>query len=130
MPTGTSHAKRKIFDGSSSSALRLFTNEKILHNIKQCNQEEGRKNFQNINWCSCSFLISLVSLNELDATISLLYASGALAGKGLPVLIYVEIPETDIRTETIARDRSLEIMKYSRLDMMSTRFQRLQADLF
>lgn len=119
----TSHAKRKIVDGSASSAWRLFFNEKILRHIQQCTEEEARKKSQNPNWS--------LSLNELDAFISLLYARGALAAKGLPILsLWSKSWGPKFFAETMSRDRFLEIMKYLRFDMKSTRSERLQTDPF
>jgi hypothetical protein len=58
--------------------------------------EEAHKKSQNPNWC--------LPLDELDAFISLLYARGALAAKGLSVLsLWSKSWGPTFFTETMAR---------------------------
>lgn len=123
VPGPSSFAIRNITAGNFTSAWRLFINEKILRFIKLCTEAEAHRRLQNSNWN--------ISLEELDAFISLLYARGAFISKGISINdLWSKTWGLNFFHQTMARDRFKEIMRYLRFDLKETRSERLRTDQF
>lgn len=119
----SSYAIRNITEEHLTSAWRLFINEKMLRFIKLCTEAEAHRRLQDPHWS--------ISLEELDAFISLLYARGAFISKGISINnLWSKTWGLKFFHETMARDRFKEIMRYLRFDMKATRSQRLRTDQF
>ena len=65
----TPYAKRYVEDEKVSSAWRLLINDTILRHIKSCTEKEAQQKSGDETWS--------ISLYDLDAFISLIYARGA-----------------------------------------------------
>lgn len=119
----TFYAKSRVYPKQTLSAWRLMINDKILRIIKDCTSIEAQQQLQNDSWN--------ISLNELEAFISLLYVRGALTARGLPILsLWSKTWGPNFFPETMSRDRFIAIMKYLRFDKKSTRKLRLPNDKF
>lgn len=119
----TSHAKRNIIDGCASSAYRLFIDEPILRHIKYCTVTEAHKQLGTNDWS--------LTLEELDAFISILYARGIYCAKGIEVdSLWSKTWGPPFFNQTMARNRFREIMRFLRFDLKSTRSHRLETDKF
>ncbi|XP_042911628.1 piggyBac transposable element-derived protein 4-like [Parasteatoda tepidariorum] len=110
-------------DGSPASAWRLFIDEWILKHIKKCTEDEAHRHIPENKW--------VVTLEEVDAFIAILYARGIYCAKGLELdsLWSMDWGPPFFRN-TMPRDRFREIMRFLRFDIKSTRSDRLQTDKF
>ena len=124
VPGPTPHAKRYVTEDSVSSAWRLFFDNTILEHIRKCTEAEARRQLGDDSRWS-------LSLNELEAYIGLLYARGVSGAKNIPVLdLWSKDWGLAICKSTMSRNRFLEIARFIRFDVKSTRSARLQTDKF
>lgn len=94
-----------------------------MKHIQHCTEIEARQRSGDNDW--------KLSLDELDAFISLLYIRGALHAKGLSIdALWSTKWGGRYFNETMSRNRFKEIMRYLRFDVKSTRSQRLVNDRF
>ena len=120
-PGPSTQAHRSIIKESVRSAWDLFIDEGMLRHIQRCTEEEARRVLQIDD--------RRVSLYELDAFLSIVYARGA--HKAIKIKVHElwnrswAIP---IISETVARSRFIEIMKFLRFDYNQTRSHRLATD--
>lgn len=118
----TNFAKRQIKSASATTAWNLLINEPILKHIQKCTNMEAERRGQP-DWD--------VSLSELEAFISLLYARGVIGARNLPLkAMWSKQWGTSFFSETFSRDRFLKILRYLRFDARSTRSARLKEDKF
>ena len=123
LPGPTPYAKRNIEDESATSAFKLLIDEPLLRHIQRSTVAEARLQLDDNTWN--------MSLAELDAFVAILYARGALGAKGTSVKdMWDTTWGAAFFRETMPRNRFLEIMKYLRFDLRTTRSVRLQADKF
>lgn len=119
----TPHAKRNVIDNSPSSAWRLFIDEWILKHIKKCTEDEAHRQIHDTEWN--------ITLEEIDAFISILYARGIYCAKGLEVdSLWSKDWGPPFFKDTMSRDQFREIMRFLRFDIKSTRSKRLETDKF
>ena len=119
-PTG--YAKRSVFDGSVSSAWRLFVDESMLCDMKDCTETEARRRSER-GWAIC--------LDELDAFIGMVYARGAYSSANLDLnFLWSTTWGPAVFRQTMPRDRFRQILRYLRFYVRSTRSVRLQTDKF
>ena len=117
-PEPSAQAHRSIIKESVRSAWDLFIDESMLRHIQRCTEEEARRVLQTDNWC--------VSLHELDAFLAIIYARGA--HKATKIKIYEfwnRLWGIPIISETMARNRCIEMMRFLRFDYKQTRSHRL-----
>ena len=85
--------------------------------------EEARSVLQNDDWS--------LSLNELDAFISIIYACGEHGATKLKLLeLWDRLWGPLFFAETMSRNRLIEIMKFSRFNFKQTRSHQLASDKF
>lgn len=120
-PTG--YAKRHIVKDFPASAWRLFTSELILRLIKVYTELKSRKVLNNASWT--------VSLAELEAFIAILYARGAYGARTFKLHdLWNKEWGPPFFSQTMARNRLSEILRFLRFDEKETRAQRKQSDKF
>jgi len=120
-PTG--HAKRNIVADSPASAWRLFVSEPILRLIKHCTELEARKILKDNSWS--------VSLEELDAFIAVLYARGAYGARTITLHdLWNKQWGPPFFSQTMSRNRFIEILRFLRFDEKATRHERKISDKF
>ena len=89
----------------------------MLHHTQKCTEAEARRQLQQVDWS--------VTLEELDAFVGIMYARGASGAKGLSVkCLWDSNWGIAFCQKTMARNSFLEIMKFLRFDMKSTRSTR------
>jgi hypothetical protein len=99
-----------------------MVNETMLRRIQKYTIAEAERQLRH-KW--------MMTLEELEAFIGLLYARGLMGAKNIPIPeLWSEKWGNGIFRRTMARDRFIEIMKFLRFDEKSTRQQRLPADKF
>jgi hypothetical protein len=119
----TSYASHRIKEGSALSAFRLIIDEPMIRHIRTCTEAEARRQLNDDAWS--------VTADELDAFIAILYARGATGAKGLELKsLWNAQWGVPFCRQTMTRDRFIEIMKFLRFDVKSTRSARLQSDKF
>ena len=120
-PGPSTQAKRSISKESVRSAWDLFIDESVLRHIQRCTEEEARRVLQTVDW--------RVSLHELDAFLAIVYARGAHKAAKIKVHeLWSKLWGIPIISETMARNRFVEIMKFLRFDYKQTRSHRLATD--
>ena len=93
----------------------------MLCHVKRYTEEEARKVLQTGDW--------RVSLHELDAFLPIVYARGAHKATEIKVHeLWNRLWAIPITSETMARNRFVEIMKFLRFDYKQTRSHRLSTD--
>ena len=93
----------------------------MLHDIQRCTEEEARKVLQADDW--------RVSLHELDASLTIVYARGAHKATKIKVHeLWNRFWAISVISETMACNRFIEIMKFLRFDYKQTRSHRLATD--
>jgi hypothetical protein len=121
-PGPTGHAKRNI-DDTVTSAFRLLIDKPLLRHIQRATVEQAH--------CVQGSTAWEMSLDELDAFLAILYARGAYGAKGLSLKsLWSSKWGPPFFRDTMSRNRFMEIMKYLRFDLKSTRSIRLQTDQF
>ena len=81
----------------------------MLRHIQRCTDEEARRVLQTVDLC--------VSLHELDAFLAIVYARGAHKAAKITVQeLWSKLWGIPIISETMARNRFVEIMKFLRFD--------------
>ena len=112
---------RSIINESVRSAWDLFIDESMLRHIQRCTKEETRRVLQTNNWC--------VSLHELDAFLAIIYAHGAHKATKIKIHeLWNRLWGIPIISETMARNRFIEMMKFLRFDYKQTRSHRPATD--
>jgi len=123
VPGPSPYAKRYVVEESVSSAWHLFIDNTILEHIRKCTEIEARRQLGEDSWC--------LTLDELEAYIGLLYARGVSGAKNISVLdLWSKDWGLPICKSTMSRNRFLEITRFIRFDVKSTRSTRLQTDKF
>ena len=88
---------------------------------QKCTEEEARRILQTNDWC--------VSLDELDAFLAIVYARGAHKVTKIKVhKLWNSLWGIPIISETMARNRFTEIMRFLRFDYKETHSPRLTTD--
>ena len=120
-PRPSAQAHRSIIKESVRSAWDLFNDESILRHIQRCTEEEARRVLQTDNW--------YVSLDELDAFLAIIYARGAHKATKIKIHeLWNRLWGIPIISETMARNRFIEMMRFLRFDYKQTRSHRLATD--
>ena len=124
VPGPSSHSIRNVNERNFASAWRFFINEKILCLTKLCTEAEDHRSLQYLHWN--------VSLNNLDAFISVLYAHGDFISKGISIKnLRSTTWAVSFFHQTMARDRFKKVIKYLRFDLkQKIRFEKLRTDQF
>ena len=123
IPGPTAHAKRNIVDDSPVTAFNLLIDEPLLRNIQIATQAEAHRQLGNDEWS--------MSLVELNAFIAILYARGAFGANTLAAKdLWNKKWGPPFFASVMGRNRFLDIMRYLRFDVKSTRSVRLQTDKF
>lgn len=122
-PGPTAHAKRNIVIDSAISAFSLLIDEALLRNIQISTQQEAHRQLGNDEW--------IISVEELNAFIAILFARGALGANTLAAKdLWNKTWGPPFFGSVMSRNRFLDIMRYLRFDVRSTRSVRLQTDKF
>ncbi|XP_032379457.1 piggyBac transposable element-derived protein 3-like [Etheostoma spectabile] len=117
----TAHAKRNIEDALTAFVC-LFDNGMLKH-IRDCTVAEAHRHLGDSSWD--------MTVAELKAFIALLYVRGAQGAKHINVdSLWSEKWGLPFFTETMARNRFRELMKFLRFDKKETRRIHLQDDKF
>ena len=120
-PAPSTQAHRSIIKESVGSAWDLFIDEGILRHIQRCTEEEARRLLQTDDW--------LVSLHEVDAFLAIVYAREAHKANKIKVHeLWNRLWAIPIISETMARNRFIEIIKFLRFDCKPTQSHRLATD--
>lgn len=120
-PTG--YAKQHLEKDCYSSALKLFLTEPMLRLIKHYTEKEARQVLRDESWT--------LSLTELDAFLSILYARGACVATSTSVSdLWDKEWGPPFFSETMSRDRFREIMRFLRFDDRDSRARRKETDKF
>ena len=120
-PGPSTQAHRSIIKESVRIACDLFIDEAMLRHIQRCTKEEARRVLQTDDW--------RVSLHELDAFLANFYARGAHRATKIKIHeLWNRLWAIPIISETMARNRFIEIMKFLRFDYKQTQSQRLATD--
>jgi hypothetical protein len=116
-------AKRDIHNEETAmSALSLIVNEQMLRKIQGYTIAEAELRTGN-KW--------ILSLEELESFIGLLYARGIMGAKNIPLHeLWTEKWGNNIFRKTMARERFKEILRYIRFDEKTSRSERLEKDKF
>ena len=113
-PGPSAQAHRSIIKESVRSAWDLFIDESILRHIQRCTEEEARRVLQTDDWC--------VSLHELDAFLAIIYARGAHKATNIKIHeLWNRLWGIPIISETMARNRFIEMMRFLRFNYKQTR---------
>ena len=119
---GLSRRSRQLSD-SPLGAFLLLMDSDMISLVQNCTNVEARRVLSNKDWN--------VSRSELLAFIALLYVRGAYGGRNIFLESYWNKQwGVSFFSETMARNRFREILRFLRFDMRSTRSIRLQADKF
>ena len=120
-PGPSAQAHRSIIKESVHRAWNLFIDEGILRHIQRCTEEEAGRVLQTDDW--------RVSLHELHAFLAIVYARGAHKATKVKVHeLWDRLWEIPIISETMARNRFIEIIKFLSFDYKQTRSHRLATD--
>ena len=93
----------------------------MLRHIQRCTEEEARRVLQTDDCC--------VSLHELDAFLAIIYARGAHKATKIKIHeLWNKLWGIPIISETMARNRFIEMMRFLRFDNKQTRSHRLATD--
>lgn len=123
VPGPTPYTKRHLADDSLASAWRLLIDNNVLKHIKNCTETEARSRLNDDTWS--------MTLDELEAFLGIWYVRGASGAKGLAVKsLWSTKWGLPLCKMAMARNRFLEILKYLRFDIKSTRSERLKHDRF
>ena len=119
-PEPSAQAHRSIIKESVRSAWDLLIDESMLRHIQRCT-EEARRVSQTHDWC--------VSLHELDAFLAIIYARGAHKATKIKIHeLWNRLWGIPIISETMVRNRFIEMMRFLRFDYKQTRLHRLAID--
>nr|XP_040583521.1 uncharacterized protein LOC121132194 [Lepeophtheirus salmonis] len=117
-----SFAKRNIMTDKILSAFELLIDNYIIDHFAKCTIVETRSKLKNDVWTT--------SKREILRLIAIMYVRGILS-KGQPTeVIWSRKLGINLFRNTIPRDRYEELLRYIRLDILSTRSQRLKNDNF
>ena len=120
-PGPSPYAERNIGE-NLVSAFKLIIDGEMLNNIRNATVAEARTKL-GVEWN--------MTLEELEAYIGILYARGAYGAAGLDRRdLWCNKWGPSFFRNSMARNRFLEISKYLRFDMKSTRAERLASDKF
>ena len=101
--------------------MDLFIDEGMLRHMQRSTEEEAQRVLQTDDWH--------VSLHELDAFLEIVYARGAHKATKIKVReLWNRLWAIPIISETMARNRFIEIMKFLRFGYKKTRLHRLATD--
>ena len=121
VPGPSTQAHRSIIKESVRSVWDIFIDEGMLRHMQRCTEEEARTVLQTDNW--------RVSLREPDAFLAIAYARGAHKATKFKVHeLWNRLWTIPIISETMARNRFIEVMKFLRFDYKQTRSHRLATD--
>ena len=113
-PGPSTQAHRSIITESVRSAWDLFIDEDMLRHIQRCTEEEVRRVLQTDDW--------RVSLHELDAFLAIVCAREAHKATKIKLHeLWNKLWAIPIISETMVRNRFIEIMKFLRFDYKQTR---------
>lgn len=94
-----------------------------MRHIKLCTETEARRRTQDDSWT--------VDIEELDAFVAIMYARGVYGAKNFPLKgLWSTVWGPPFFRQTMGRNRFVEILKYVRFDIKSTRSERLKTDKF
>ena len=114
-------AHRSIIKELVRSAWDLFIDESMLRPIQRCTEEEAQRVLQIDDWC--------VSLHELHSFLTIVYARGAHKATKIKIhALWNRLWGIPIISETMARNRFIEMMRFLRFDYKQTRSYRLATD--
>ena len=117
----STQAHRSIIKESVRSAWDLFIDEGMLCHIQRRTEKEAQKALQTDDWH--------VSLHEIDVFLAIVYARGAHKATKIKVHeLWNRLWSISIISETMARNRFIEIIKFLRFDYKQTRSHRLATD--
>ena len=120
-PGPSAQAHRSIIKESVRSVWDLFIDESMLRHIQRYTEEEARRVLQTDDWC--------VSLHELDAFLSIIYARGVHKATKIKIHeLWNRLWGIPIISETTARNRFIEMMRFLSFDYKKTRSHRLATD--
>lgn len=95
----------------------------MLNHIKKCTETEARRQLKDDRWP--------MSMEEFEAFIGIWYMRGATGAKGLELnSLWSENWGLPLCKKALSRDRFKEILRYFRIDIKSTRSERLKKDKF
>ena len=122
-PGPTSYSTNRVDTDSPVSSFRMLFHEPMLRNIKKCTVEEGRRRTGDQIWD--------VSLHELDKFIGFLVARGVIGGRNFSQKSFRETSQgCQMFSQTMPRDRFVEIMRFLRFDLKTERRRNLLQDKF
>ena len=122
-PGPTSYSTRRVDSDSPVSSFRILFDEPMLRNIKKCTVEEGRRQTGDQTWD--------VTLHELDQFIGLVVARGVIGGRNFPLKsLWGKSWGCQMFSQTMSRDRFVEIMRFLRFDLKTERRRNLLHDKF
>jgi len=122
MPGPTAFATNCVIEGSPSS-FRIIFSEAMLRNIQKCTISEAQRVTGDVNW--------KMTLRELDKFIGLIITRGVLGQRGLPCSsLWNTSWECPIFSNTLSRNRFMEIMRFVRFDIKTERRHQLVEDKF
>lgn len=108
IPGPTPLAKRRM--SSILTAFTLIIDDELIEHIRKCTETEAHRSMGNTDWS--------ISLTELKAFVSVLYARGALGLKNMSVAnIFSPKYGAELIRGTMSRDRFKSIMRYLRFDI-------------
>ncbi|GFW89313.1 uncharacterized protein TNCV_3966031 [Trichonephila clavipes] len=108
-----SYAKRNIENGYAISSGRLLIDEPMLHDIKNCTEEEAHRQMGKNEWST--------TLDELDTFISILYARCIYGTNNIELdSLWSVVWGPSFFCDTTARNRFRDLMKFLRFDKTTT----------
>ena len=120
-PGPSAQAHCSIIKESVRSVWDLFFDESMLRHIQRYTKEEARRVLQTDDWC--------VSLHELDAFLSIIYARGVHKATKIKIHeLWNRLWGIPIISETTARNRFIKMMRFLSFDYKQTRSHRLATD--
>lgn len=118
----TAYAKRHIMLGSVSSAFHLIIDQSIIEYIKTCTELEASRVLKN-KWT--------ITKSQLWAFIAILYERKAYEAKNLQCsFLWSKKWGPAFFSQTMLRDKFLEILRFIRFDKRCERSERLKTDKF
>ena len=122
-PGPTSYSLRKIEAGCCVSAFSLLVDDSMLNHIKKCTEAEAHQVGGKKGW--------LVTIDELEQYIGILYLKGVLMPKSTPVrALWSKKFAPPCFGAVMSKNRFYEITRFLRFDLKTTRSSRLASDKF
>ena len=119
----TSYFTSRVDTDRLVSWFRILFGKPMLRNIKKSTVEEGRRRTGDHTWD--------VSLHELDKFIELVVARGVIEGRNFPQKsFWGKSWGCQMFSQTMPRDRFIEIMRFLRFDLKTERRRNFLQDEF